>query len=285
MSDRGEPRSRPPSRCSSSCASARSQEVQDLGAVQDGTRREIKHALRDRARPRSRTLAQLMHEEGTSSMVVDAIAAGEAMAQSAAEAVQAMGNAAGDRRRRGAQPHARPADRARREVGGEPGPARDRADARADAALDALQARDPDEERRRRAGGHHDRQRPAAPAAARARARVQHERAHQDVVHQGLRRARAAAVRHGGQGARGQGPDHQRPRRLGLDERREVRVGDLAVPERAHDRAPRAAGSSPAPSSDRTGRSPRGSSRPTGRPTPSRCSTTPRTSSRAARAP
>ena len=70
------------------------QEITDLGEVQDGTKREIKHTLRDMQTAQS-NLAQLMHEEATSSMVVDAIAAGEAMAQSAAEAVQAMGNLPG----------------------------------------------------------------------------------------------------------------------------------------------------------------------------------------------
>lgn len=70
------------------------QEVQDLGAVQDGTRREIKRALRQGQQAQD-ALAQLILEESTSSMVVDAIAAGEAMAQSAAEAVQAMGSVPG----------------------------------------------------------------------------------------------------------------------------------------------------------------------------------------------
>ena len=64
-------------------------------------RRAGRHQARDQARAARQgrqaqdALAQLVHEESTSSMVVDAIAAGEAMAQSAAEAVQAMGNVPG----------------------------------------------------------------------------------------------------------------------------------------------------------------------------------------------
>lgn len=70
------------------------QEVQDQGAVQDDTRREVKRALK-RIEQAQGKLEQLMHEEGASSMVVDAIAAGERMTQTAAEAAEAFGQLPG----------------------------------------------------------------------------------------------------------------------------------------------------------------------------------------------
>lgn len=66
------------------------EEVQDQGAVQDPTRREIKRTLKQIDQANSQ-LEQLAHEQGASTMVVDALGAGNEAAGDAAEAVEGFG--------------------------------------------------------------------------------------------------------------------------------------------------------------------------------------------------
>jgi uncharacterized protein with von Willebrand factor type A (vWA) domain len=65
-------------------------EVAEHGAVQDTTRRDVKKALRNFEQAQQ-ALGQLMTQEATSSMTVDAIAAGQQAARDANEAVDALG--------------------------------------------------------------------------------------------------------------------------------------------------------------------------------------------------
>jgi uncharacterized protein with von Willebrand factor type A (vWA) domain len=70
------------------------QEIADQGAVQDSTRREIKQSLKQGQAARD-ALGALMSAEANSGMVVDAIAAGNALASQAAEGVEMLSSLPG----------------------------------------------------------------------------------------------------------------------------------------------------------------------------------------------